>query len=334
MYSFLLVFVGTYVSMYILFALFYMSQPSHCVSNVQKFSHALWFSLHTAATIGYGHQAPDPECIILNLAIMAQVLTAAILQAALLGLVYARFSAPGSRAATIKFSTILACYRGSDGHRRLAFRVANLRRHQVLRPEVHMLLLRKEHVGGVDGPLEYRYHELPLTHVSGQGRLWLGVPSIMAHTIDENSFLWGVTRQELEESEAEIVVLLDGTDETTSTAMQARYSYFPADIQWDHRFAGVLERQKNGVLAADYSHFDLTRLAQEDGDGDESETVGVRGSQTEREPPPATKSIYKGTGGAQHQRPDFSSASEGEASAQLDKKSAQSAGPRVKFGAL
>lgn len=242
-----------------------MTQPKHCVSNVNQFSHALWFSVHTAATIGYGHQAPDPDCIVVNTIIMAQVMAAALMQAALLGLVYARFSSPGSRAATIKFSSILTLHKGADGYGRLAFRVANLRRHQVLQPEVHMLLMRRDHVDRADragcvSVLEYQYYELSLTHVTGKGRLWLGVPTIMAHTIDESSPMWGVSRQELEGSDIEFVVLLDGVDETTSTVMQARHSYFPSDIRWDEQFAGVLARGESGVLTADYSHFDLTRL--------------------------------------------------------------------------
>jgi hypothetical protein len=49
------------------FAVLYMTQPAHCISRVNKFSHALWFSVHTSATIGYGQQAPDPDCLLLNL---------------------------------------------------------------------------------------------------------------------------------------------------------------------------------------------------------------------------------------------------------------------------
>lgn len=52
---------------YIVYALLYMSQPKHCISLVQNFTHALWFSVHTSATIGYGHMAPDPDCFVLNL---------------------------------------------------------------------------------------------------------------------------------------------------------------------------------------------------------------------------------------------------------------------------
>lgn len=113
------------------YATIYMQQPKECISKVQKFSHALWFSVHTSATIGYGHMAPDPNCVGVNLAIMAQVLTTCLMQSALLGLVFTRFSRPSRRAATIKFSNALCAYKAEDGCYRLAFRVANMRRHQV-----------------------------------------------------------------------------------------------------------------------------------------------------------------------------------------------------------
>ncbi len=193
---------------------------------------------------------------------MFQVMTGALMQAALLGLVYSRFAAPGNRAHTIKFSSIMTCFRGhEDGLWRLAFRVANLRKHQVLQPEVQLLMIRREHVGGPDGPLEYRYHELPVNHISGHQRLWLGVPSIVAHTITAASPLWGITPEAIEQEDGlEFVALLDGIDETTSTVMQARHSYSPSDIRWGQSFAGLIARGGTGALTADYSHFDLTRL--------------------------------------------------------------------------
>jgi len=248
--------------MYSVFALIYLSQPEHCIFNTQNFVHALWFSFSTAATIGYGHQAPDPDCYILNAIIMFQVLTALLMQAGLLGLVYSRFAAPGNRAHTIKFSSIMTCYRShADGLHRLAFRVANVRRHQVLQPEVQLLMIRREHVGGSDGPLEFRYHELDLKHISGNQRLWLGVPSIVAHTITRDSPLWGITPEFLEQEDGlEFIALLDGIDEMTSTVMQARHSYSSADIRWGQSFAGLIARGGSGALTADYSHFDLTRL--------------------------------------------------------------------------
>lgn len=247
--------------MYAIFAVFYRMQREECIFNVHNYFHALWFSVITSATIGYGYQAPDPDCYIANLIVMFQVMTGALMQAALLGLVYSRFAAPGSRAHTIKFSNIMTCFKGPDGFWRLAFRVANMRHHQVLHPEVQLLMIRREHVGGPSGPLEYRYHELPVTHISGRKTIWLGVPSIVIHKINQKSPLWGLTPEQMEENEGcEFVALLDGVDETTSTVMQARHSYAPSDIRWGQSFAGVLARGGSGALTADYSNFDLTRI--------------------------------------------------------------------------
>lgn len=109
---------------------------------------------------------------------------------------------------------------------------------------------------------EHRYKELHLLHIGG-GALWLGVPSIMAHKIDASSPLWGKSREDLDSMDLELIVLLDGIDETTSAAMQARHAYFASDILWDVRFAGLLQRGTRGGLAADYSCFDLTRLVDE-----------------------------------------------------------------------
>lgn len=248
---------------YLVYATFYMSQPKHCVSNVQKFTHALWFSVHTAATIGYGHQSPNPDCIPVNLAILAQVLTAALMQAALLGLVFARFASPSACGATIKFSSVMVNYEGPDGYRHVAFRVANLRKHQVLRPKITMLLIRKVGDGFSDLSHDYTYKELKVDNLTGHNGLWLGIPSIISHIIDESSPIYGLHEDDMREHEMEFVILLDGIDEMTSTAMQARYSYSPDDIVWNNMFTGILTRGESGVLTADYSCFDTTRVAAE-----------------------------------------------------------------------
>lgn len=59
-YFFFLLFVGSYMFLYSLFALMYWGSPRHCLSNVDSYLHALWFSVQTAATIGYGHISPNP----------------------------------------------------------------------------------------------------------------------------------------------------------------------------------------------------------------------------------------------------------------------------------
>lgn len=259
-YRFLFLFISCYLVMYTVFACFYMMQPKHCVSNVQKFSHALWFSVHTAATIGYGHQSPDPDCLMVNLGILTEVLTSALMQAALFGLVFARFATPSKRGSTIKFSSCMVCHKNADGKHVLAFRLANLRHHQLLRPRVSMLMVRKVLLNEEETETDYVYHHLKVETVSGESTVWVGLPSILIHVIDESSPFQKMSQNlvELEDSEVEFVILLDGIDEMTSTAMQARHSYSPEDIRWNHRFVGILNRGVHGALQVNYAQFDAT----------------------------------------------------------------------------
>lgn len=48
----------------------------------------------------------------------------------------------------------------------------------------------------------------------------MGVPSILYHNVDEDSPLHGLTQENLEERDMEILVILDGIDETTATPVQ------------------------------------------------------------------------------------------------------------------
>jgi hypothetical protein len=62
--------------------------------------------------------------------------------------------------------------------------------------------------------------------------------------------------------------MLDGVNEATSSAMQARKSYLAAaDIRWHASFVGVLARSaSSGALAADYTALDSMRVDAAAGD--------------------------------------------------------------------
>ena len=242
--------------MYIIFVCFYVTQSKHCVSNIQKFTHALWFSVHTAATIGYGHQSPDPDCIAVNLAITCEVLTAALMQAALFGLVFARFATPSKRGSTILFSSLMVLQQSKRKHI-LSFRVANLRHHQVLSPRVTLLMVKKILRSGDPDDVDYVYKELKLQNATQESTVWLGLPVLLLHIIDEDSPLNHYVHDlnAMEQDEIEFVVLLDGVDEMTSTVMQARHSYGPQDIRWNHTFMSILRRGQSGAIVVDWEHF-------------------------------------------------------------------------------
>jgi len=74
----------------------------------------------------------------------------------------------------------------------------------------------------------------------------------VVHPIDERSPMWGLTHQDLVDSEAEVLILLTGIDETFAQTVQARSSYRAEEVVWGARFRDVFRRSREGrVLAVD-----------------------------------------------------------------------------------
>jgi inward rectifier potassium channel len=61
----------------------------------------------------------------------------------------------------------------------------------------------------------------------------------IVHPIDQNSPMWGMTRDDLIERDAEFLVLLSGVDETFSQHVHARTSYKPREIAFGERFRNI-----------------------------------------------------------------------------------------------
>jgi inward rectifier potassium channel len=97
-----------------------------------------------------------------------------------------------------------------------------------------------------------RFEELKL--VRSRTQLFALSWTIM-HRIDETSPLYGLTHTELVESQAELIALLSGTDETLSDTIFARYSYSPQHILWGRRFVDVLSLTPKGRRLVDLKRF-------------------------------------------------------------------------------
>lgn len=75
------------------------------------------------------------------------------------------------------------------------------------------------------------------------------------HPIDENSPLHSANHASLVEQQAEIVVLVSGTDETYGAKIYARHSYIPHDVHWNKRFADILSLGADGRRILDLRRF-------------------------------------------------------------------------------
>ena len=195
-------------------------------------------NVQTLATIGYGRIAPVGMTA--NLLVTVESLVGLLGLAMATGVLFARFSRP---IADIVFShnAIVSPYKDQQA---FMFRIANRRTNEMLEVQAEVIFSRLE------GPDRVRrFHNLSLERPKV---VFFPLSWTVVHPIGETSPMRGLTYQDLVDSDAEILILLTGIDETFSQTVQARSSYKAEEIVWGARFQDVFRRSREGgVLAVD-----------------------------------------------------------------------------------
>lgn len=205
----------------------------------ERFVTAFFFSVHTLSTIGYGTIAP--QNLAANIVVTIESVVGLINYATVAGFVFARFARPTAK---IVFSrnAVIAPYR--DGIA-LMFRIANERRSELVELEAKVLLSwRRE--GGTALEREFRALRLERERVVFFPLSWT-----IVHPIDEESPLRGMTAEEFAERDPEILILLNGFDETFSQVVHTRSSYRAEEVVWGARFRSVFVPAPGGDLRID-----------------------------------------------------------------------------------
>jgi len=202
------------------FALLYLL-GHHAIANQspEGLLGAFFFSVETLATVGYGDMHPD--------------------------MIFARFSRPHARILFAKRAVV----RPIDGRMTLMVRAANARQNVIVEAKARMRLMRSE--TSPEGFFLRKVHDLPL--IREQHPIFLLGWSLM-HVIDEESPLFGQTLESLKASGAELMLMVEGLDETTAQPMQARYAWPPELILWQHRYVDLMY-ERDGETHLDYGKF-------------------------------------------------------------------------------
>ena len=211
------------------------------------FARAFFFSVETFATIGYGNISPAGA---LPHAIMTlEALVGVLAQALITGLFFARFARP-TAAITFSRRAVVAPFR--DG-KALMIRMANRRKNELIELRASLSFSYLEHTG--ENPLRrYRPLVLDRAEVTFFPLAWT-----IVHPITPASPLWGLDTTTLHEKDAEILLLLTGTDDTFATTVHARTSYKADQIMWDTRFNNIFNPpDAEGVMSLDISRLDET----------------------------------------------------------------------------
>ena len=241
----ILALIGLYLIINIGFTLAYLSIGDGIEhARPGSFTDAFFFSVQTLATIGYG--AMVPHGITANILVTLESMFGFAYYGVVTGLVYSKFSRPSAR---LIFSHC-AIIRDYEGRPHFMARLANERDNQIVDAKAKLTIMMDEQLA--DGSRMRRFYDMPLVRSESPV---LRLTWTVMHRIDHQSPLYGLDHAKLEEVEAEIILSINGTDETMSQPIHARHSYIANEIIYDGEFKDILHRTENYVLEVRYDHF-------------------------------------------------------------------------------
>lgn len=241
-WKFNLIVIFSYVTINIFFGLIFWwigmdgIDIPHTGKFIEDFMHAFYFSAQTFSTVGYGRINPLNHFA--NMVAVVEMLVGMMYLALAAGLLYGRFSRPVSK---IIFSenAIIAPYKGGKG---LMFRMANAKNNLIVDVGVQVLLTM---IVDDKGKRSRKFFQLDLerTKINMLALTWTVV-----HPVDENSPLRNFTEKDLLQADAEILILVNGMNDTFSQVIHARTSYKSEDIVWGVKFASAYQGRKKKTV--------------------------------------------------------------------------------------
>jgi inward rectifier potassium channel len=204
------------------------------------FLRAFFFSVQTFSTIGYGNVTP--KGVPANFVVTGESFVGMLFVALATGLIFARFSRPSVK---IIYSNKAVVAPFGD-RTALMFRISNARKNLIMNLEAIVMLAKFE---DVNGRLLRQFYALKLERKSVA---FFPLSWTIVHPIDDESPLNGLTHEDFSSSDAEILIVLRGTDETFSQQVHSRSSYKPDEIVWNARFGDIYDRKADtGLLTVD-----------------------------------------------------------------------------------
>jgi len=240
--------LAVYFAINLIFATAY-ALGGPCIGEMTpgSFPAALFFSIETLATVGYGHMYPatDYGHIIVTIEIIVGTFWVAVIT----GLIFVRFARPTAR---ILFSDVILIA-PFDGRLSLMFRVANLRHTSMAEAEFRMIYSRDEQVQ--EGEEIRRFYELK---VYPERMISFPAAMIIRHTIDEESPLYGISSERLQKEDAFFVASTLSLELVMAASVQSAQDYAVEDVRFGERFVDVYTQLEDGRLTVDYGRLNET----------------------------------------------------------------------------
>lgn len=211
-------------------------------TNAEKFGEAFFFSAQTFTTVGYGRINPIGFWASFVAAIEA--LTGLLSFAIATGLLYGRFARPRP---FIKYSknALFAPFKNGVA---LMYRMVPYTKNYLVNVEVKMTLAIRIIENGVQ---KNKFYNMPLD-ISKANTLtsnWT-----LVHIIDENSPFYQLTKEDIANGKAEILIFVQGFDESFANTVISRNSYTFEEFVYGAKFLPMYhadEQNQSTILHLD-----------------------------------------------------------------------------------
>ena len=243
--KFLLIVFAGFVCVNLFFAILYQLAGIQNLSNaaskdeMESFLNTFFFSVQTFATVGYG--GIHPTGIFSNIIASLESMTGILSFALATGLLYGRFSKPSAK---IIFSDKAIITSFKEG-KALMFRVANSRENILMEMEANAMMT---YLDKSDNRFTRKYYPLKLEI---KFIYFFPLPWTIVHLIDEDSPLYDKTAKDLEELEAELLIMVKGFDDSFSQHVITRSSYKHDEIDWGVKFVRAYSTDETGETIVD-----------------------------------------------------------------------------------
>jgi inward rectifier potassium channel len=249
-----LVVFGFYGVMNVLFASAYFFIGTEQLNGMQgndavtKFLYCFFFSAQSFTTVGYGGIHPVGK--LANFVATLEAFTGLMTFALATGTLYGRFSKPIAR---IKFSNniIIAPYKDGTA---LQFMVANELETTLMEMEARVNLSWMDEDEKGNSIRRFQQGKLEFDKIAMFPTSW-----VVNHPIDEESALYGKTREEIQKMDFEVFVLLKGFDDVFSQTIYSRHSFIANQFIYGAKFRRPFSINEQGKMV-----MDLTKVGEYD----------------------------------------------------------------------
>lgn len=205
------------------------------------FIECYFFSSQTLTTVGYGHLSPNNfwASLIASIEAIIGVLGLAVATS----LLYSKFIRPKS---FIKFSNNILITPHKENNA-LMFRMAPFKNTQLSESEVFLSMVLKVEENGI---FENKYFRLDteISKISSFILSWTVV-----HPINENSPIFGFTKEDLINSKMELIIYLKSFDDKYGNNVVKNHSYISDDLVWGAKFKPMfMADESNNITVLDF----------------------------------------------------------------------------------